>query len=49
MKDEPISSCLIHEAVLFKSDLRPTGPLYTPLARFPLSKKNEFSASQGTQ
>lgn len=32
-----IPSSVVREVTLFRSELRPTGPVYTPVARFPLA------------
>jgi 2'-5' RNA ligase len=37
LQGEAISSCPVESVVLFQSDLRPQGPIYAPLARFPLT------------
>lgn len=36
LKDETIGSFAAEEVVLYRSDLRPKGPIYTPLERYPL-------------
>ena len=41
LKDEPVSSFRAEEVTLFRSDLRSQGPIYTPLAHFPLACRME--------
>ena len=36
--DVALSECPVEAVTLFKSDLRPRGPVYTPLARLPLGR-----------